>query len=94
VLLLDEPTQGVDVKAQQEVHTLIARAVESGSSAIVCSSDERELAILCDIVIVLTNGSVVARLEGKEISTTEIADRVLSAQIPESETYAPETVST
>jgi ribose transport system ATP-binding protein len=94
VLLLDEPTQGVDVKAQQEVHTLIARAVESGSSAIVCSSDERELAILCGIVIVLTNGSVVARLEGKEISASEIADRVLSAHIPESETYAPETVST
>jgi ribose transport system ATP-binding protein len=74
VLLLDEPTQGVDVGAQVELHKLVRRAVDEGSGAIICSSDERELTTLCDRVLVLREGTVHAELAGDDLQPHRIIE--------------------
>jgi len=59
VLLLDEPTQGVDVGAKAVIFRLIAEVARSGAGVLICSSDTRELAQTCDRVFVLRDGVVV-----------------------------------
>lgn len=77
VLLLDEPTQGVDVAAQGEIHRQVRAAAMSGTGVLVCSSDEAELSQLCDRVIVLYDGVVVDEMSGDQLSGREIARRCL-----------------
>ena len=72
VLLLDEPTQGVDVAAKAEIHHLIDAAANQGVAVLVCSSDEHELERLCDRVVVLRHGRSVAELEGDAIKTRQL----------------------
>jgi ribose transport system ATP-binding protein len=59
VLLLDEPTQGVDIGAKEEIHTFVDSAAASGSAVLVASTDSAELARLCDRVIVMHKGAIV-----------------------------------
>jgi ribose transport system ATP-binding protein len=73
ILLLDEPTQGVDVGARAEIYELVHRAVADGAAALVASSDFEELARVCDRVIVLRKGEVVAELSGDRLDADRIA---------------------
>ncbi|HEV2637063.1 MAG TPA: sugar ABC transporter ATP-binding protein [Actinocrinis sp.] len=69
VLLLDEPTQGVDIGAKAAIYALIRRAAaEQGTAVLVCSSDSAELAELCDRVVVLQDGQVTAEVEADQLS--------------------------
>jgi ribose transport system ATP-binding protein len=78
ILLLDEPTQGVDVGAQAELHRLMRAAADSSGAAVVlCSSDERELSHVCDRVIVLCDGMVTAELTGDQLKSQRIAQQSL-----------------
>jgi ribose transport system ATP-binding protein len=61
-LLLDEPTQGVDVGAKAGIYELIAHAAAAGAGVLVCSSDAKELAQICDRVLVMRDGRVVAEM--------------------------------
>jgi len=72
VLLLEEPTQGVDIGAKQALYNAIDSAAESGAGVIVCSSEAKELVRLCDRVLVLRNGRVAAELSGEELTETRI----------------------
>jgi ribose transport system ATP-binding protein len=62
VLLLDEPTQGVDVHARRAVHDAVRLAVNDGACAVVASSDLDELIELSDRILVLANGCMIAEL--------------------------------
>lgn len=64
LLLLDEPTQGVDVGARRDLYELIARARADGLSVIVVSSDFEELAHVCDRVVALRDGRITAETAG------------------------------
>ena len=63
VLLLEEPTQGIDVAAKAQIHALIRDFVAHGGGALVLSSDLAELARLCDSVLAVRHGRVAATLD-------------------------------
>jgi ribose transport system ATP-binding protein len=77
VLILDEPTQGVDVGAKAEIHAFVDAAAEAGAAILVASTESEELARLCDRVLVLRNGRIAASLEGPQISATRITAATL-----------------
>lgn len=74
IWLLDDPTRGVDVRAREEIHTLIRSrfAVRPGSAAVVTSSDTLELLQFCDRIVVLNRGRVAATVEAAASSEEEI----------------------
>jgi ABC-type sugar transport system ATPase subunit len=72
VLLLDEPTQGVDVGAKAGIFELIAEAASTGAGVLVASSDQKELALICDRVLVLYDGELVGELERSELSEAQL----------------------
>ena len=61
VLVLDEPTQGVDVGSKADIHRLVDAAAASGAAVVVCSTDTDELARLATEVVVLRRGRVACR---------------------------------
>jgi ABC-type sugar transport system ATPase subunit len=63
VLLLDEPTQGIDVAAKTQIHALIRDVVARGGGALIHSSDLGELARLCDCVLAVRQGRIAAALD-------------------------------
>jgi ribose transport system ATP-binding protein len=66
---MDEPTQGVDVGAKAGIFELIANAAAAGAGVLVCSSDAKELALICDRVLVMRDGEVVAEVtRGTQLS--------------------------
>jgi ribose transport system ATP-binding protein len=66
ILLLDEPTQGVDVGARAEIYSLIKSVTARGAAIILVSSDAEELELLCDRLIVLRQGHVFADLSTED----------------------------
>jgi ABC-type sugar transport system ATPase subunit len=74
VLLLDEPTRGIDVGTKAELYEIIRGLAETGIATIIVSSDLPELLALSDRVLVMSGGRVVAETEARE--TTE--ERVLA----------------
>ncbi len=73
MLILHEPTQGVDVGARQQVYRLIEKTVkEFGTSVICSSSDYEQLEQICDRVLIFVKGRIVKELVGKEISKEAI----------------------
>jgi ribose transport system ATP-binding protein len=79
VLVLDDPTQGVDVKATAHIHALLRSAAADGAAILLSSSDEDELATVCDRVIVLSYGRVRAHLRGDALSTERISHHALAS---------------
>ena len=63
VLLLDEPTQGVDVGAKAQIHALIRGFARKGGGVLVGSSDLSELARIADSVLAMRGGRITERLE-------------------------------
>jgi ribose transport system ATP-binding protein len=68
VLLLDEPTQGVDVGAKASIYRHIRDVAEAGTAVLVASSDAAELAHLCDRVLVVRSGTVATELRGAALT--------------------------
>jgi ABC-type sugar transport system ATPase subunit len=66
VLLLDEPTQGIDIAAKAQIHGLLRDFAARGGGVLLSSSDLSELAQVCDAVLALRHGSIVARIERDE----------------------------
>jgi ribose transport system ATP-binding protein len=73
VLLLDDPTQGVDVGAKNEIHAIVAELSTQGTGVLLVSSDESELAALCDRVLVLAGGRIERELQGPGLSPDDVS---------------------
>jgi ribose transport system ATP-binding protein len=68
VLLLDEPTQGVDALAKQEIWNSVRRLAAEGVTIVLASTDTEEFVGLCDRVVVLNRGRQVATASGEDIT--------------------------
>jgi len=79
LLLLDEPTHGVDVAARAEIYRLVREAVATGTSVIVVTADLEELARVSDRVIVLSQGRITAEIRGPDIDPSRVTELVLSS---------------
>jgi ribose transport system ATP-binding protein len=77
VVVLDEPTQGVDVGAKATIYELLARAAAGGAAVIVCSSDAEELANVCDRVLVMRRGRIATELHGSRLTSDTIVEQSL-----------------
>jgi ribose transport system ATP-binding protein len=80
VLLLDEPTQGVDVGAKAAVYDLVLAARREGTAVLVCSSDTKELVSLCDRVLVLKDGRVVSEVPRASLTEERLVRDELGLQ--------------
>jgi ribose transport system ATP-binding protein len=88
VLLLDEPTRGIDVNAKQEIYELINELAEGGLGVVFVSSELPELLAMADRILVLAEGRVTAEFSRDE--ATE--ESVLAAALPKSRTETLEPV--
>ncbi len=79
VLLLDEPTQGVDVGAKASIYRQIRAAADNGTAVLVASSDAEELVNLCDRVLVFRSGNVAIELRGSTLTETRLVSETLGA---------------
>ncbi|MEO1687646.1 MAG: ATP-binding cassette domain-containing protein, partial [Pseudomonadota bacterium] len=75
LLLLDEPTQGVDVGARQDIWDALDRSAAEGAAVLIGSTDYEQLAQLCHRVLILSRGRVMDALEGAALTKEAIAER-------------------
>jgi ribose transport system ATP-binding protein len=76
VLVLHEPTQGVDVGAKKELHHFIRNAADNGAGVLMCSSDAEEIAEACDRVLILRFGEIASVLERPALARDLLAQAV------------------
>ncbi len=91
VLILDEPTQGIDVGAKADVHRIIERLAEQGLAIILISSDLPELLGSCDRILVMRQGSLVASFDRRDADQYEIGLAATGASTVEHEGTVPVT---
>ncbi len=77
VLLLDEPTRGVDVGARAEIYTLIRSLAAAGTAILVVSSEIEEVLGLSDRVLVIADGEVLRTVQASEIDESGVLDLVM-----------------
>ncbi|WP_369137998.1 sugar ABC transporter ATP-binding protein [Modestobacter versicolor] len=89
VLVLDEPTQGVDIGAKLAIHQLVRQVAAGGAAVVVCSSDESELAALANRVLVMKKGRIGTVLEGAQITAERIEEEQLAVSATASASPSP-----
>lgn len=80
VLLVEDPTQGVDAGARVEIYAFLRQMAESGIAVVVLSTDAVELEGLCDRVVVFSRGQAQANLSGDEVTERAITGAAVRAQ--------------
>lgn len=75
LILLDEPTQGVDVGARQRIFDAIKTTAANGAAVLCASSDYEQLAAICDRVLIFSQGAIAAELTGDAVTKETIAER-------------------
>ena len=79
ILILDEPTRGIDVGAKYEIYCIINQLVSEGKSVIMISSEMPELLGMCDRIYVMSEGKFVGELDGQEATQEKIMAMIISA---------------
>lgn len=78
VLLLNEPTQGVDVGSRADIHQQVTAAAAAGASVAIVSADAEEIAQLCHRVLVIADGGISEEINHSEITEERILTAVLA----------------
>ncbi len=79
VLLLDEPTRGIDIGAKADVYALVRELARAGVAVVLAASEVDELTALCDRIAVMFQGRIVARLERSDFSRERILRAAMGA---------------
>lgn len=80
ILILDEPTRGIDVGAKYEIYCIINQLVADGKSVIMISSELPEILGMCDRIYVMSEGKMVGELLGSEATQEKIMAQILSSE--------------
>jgi ribose transport system ATP-binding protein len=81
VLLVDEPTQGVDIGARSDIYALMRQAAEDGTIVVVLCSDAAELAGIADRVLVFSRGHIIDDLTGDAVTERAITSAALASSV-------------
>ncbi len=79
ILILDEPTRGIDVGAKYEIYCIINQLVAEGKSVIMISSELPEILGMCDRIYVMNEGRMVGELDGKDATQEKIMTYILQS---------------
>jgi ABC-type sugar transport system ATPase subunit len=82
VLLLDDPTRGVDIGAKAEMHRLIRAAADADAIVLLASTDIDELVAVCDRVAVFFGGSICAELQGERLQSHVLLETMNTGDVP------------
>ena len=74
LLMVHEPTQGVDVGAREEIFAVLRSATAEGMAVLCASSDHEQLALICDRVLVFRQGRIVTELTGARVTKEIISE--------------------
>jgi ribose transport system ATP-binding protein len=80
LLILDEPTRGIDVGSKAEIHKLITGLADSGIAIILISSEIPEIMGICSRVITISRGRVTGEFSGSEISEKNLIEAITASQ--------------
>jgi erythritol transport system ATP-binding protein len=89
VLLLDEPTRGIDVGAKSEIFEIMSRLAAQGYGILFVSSELKEVLAMADRILVLSKGAVVAEFEGDRATEKELVDASAAGYGPVSASNQP-----
>ncbi len=79
ILILDEPTRGIDVGAKYEIYNIINELVDQGKSVLLISSDMPELLGMCDRIYIMNEGRIVGEMPRSEASQEKIMATILQS---------------
>jgi len=85
IILLNDPTRGIDVGTKQEIYALLRKLADAGAAIIFYSTDYDELVGCCDRVLVMYDGSIIRVLEGDEITERELVSAALNIDAGEAQ---------
>jgi len=77
IIIVDEPTRGIDVGAKVEIYNLIKELADNGAGIILLSSEFKEVSGLCDRILVLRKGEIIREIKSKGVSSREILEIAL-----------------
>jgi ribose transport system ATP-binding protein len=78
IILLNDPTRGIDVGTKQEIYLLLRKLADAGAAIVFYSTDYAELVGCCDRALVMYDGRIVRELEGSEITEHELVGSALN----------------
>jgi ribose transport system ATP-binding protein len=81
LLILQEPTQGVDIGAREQIFAIVRAFTERGGSVLCLSGDHEQLELLCSRVLIFRRGRIVRELAGPEVTKDRIAHECLGADL-------------
>lgn len=72
IVIIDEPTRGIDIGTKEQIYRFIAKLADEGRSIIVVSSEMPELIGICDRILVMRSGRIVGEVTGERMTENDI----------------------
>ena len=72
IVIIDEPTRGIDIGTKEQIYRFIAKLADEGRSIIVVSSEMPELIGICDRIVVMRSGRIVGEVTGERMTENDI----------------------
>lgn len=76
LIIMDEPTRGIDVGAKTEIHAILRELADAGVGVVIISSEMPEIVGMCDRVVIMNVGSMVGELKGEDITQENIIAKI------------------